>query len=89
MELWQSCPGPYPLYQALQTPALEGWRLTFLGERKQAYFPGGSAVTKGEKRRGQQGGPDHNPGLLSTAGLLPWAAQQRSLVIWGGRDEGP
>ena len=71
MELQQLWPGPYPLYQALQTPALEGWRLTFLGERKQGIFPGGSAVTKRESRRGQQGGPDHSPSLLRTAGFLP------------------
>lgn len=83
--LWQSWPGPL----LWRDGGMEGWRVTFLGERKQAYSPGGSAVTKEEKRRGKQGGPDHNPGLLSTAGLLPWAAQQRSLVIWGGRGKGP
>lgn len=61
--------------------------LTFLAERKQGIFPGGSAVTQGASRRGTAGRVCPCPfSWLSTAGFLPADShQQESLDIWEGQ----
>lgn len=76
--------GPIHYIRLCRPPALEGWRLTFLGERKQGIFPGAEKAG-GDSKEDQSRTPACSVQLAS----YPWAAQQRSLVIWGRRGEGP